>query len=464
MAHVPPLQQPPANVRQPALSCQSDSAAVSSIERFDPTALRCEVLRRSALASRLGLAGDRGVGEDWEDQLFQWLANTARAAWHLLRRGQHQVERTGTATTASGAVTAGGSSVGAVIPGSGHGAGLAPGTGTASERSEPASASGSQSLGSSTQAAGTGTAATTAQHTATETAAGTAPATETTSPRPGRMEAGMAWALGVRDKIAELIRQSVFLSFPKDSIFADPAVEELFQRQCIQYWTPSLNWTVAAMVQIPAWDFAAGHGHRLSLAVHFYGAFIGMVLLHKAFFVSLRGRPWGWRRNRALLLYGFLLCRSVVCHPLPEAFSDAEQGPTPNQGLPWLLHVVAQSGIVATGLILVLHLQKLDTLLVFVTHGVSCGFWAGYATLHLLSDDASWHHPAAMHLMLAYVCVWMQHQREQLDRHTFEQKLLMERGRLLRASESLIRQGTRIDFSISMQLLYQARSLEHITF
>jgi len=154
-----------------------------------------------------------------------------------------------------------------------------------------------------------------------------------------------------------------------------------------------------------------------------------------------------------------------VCHPLlPAAFPDVGQGSSPNPDLPWLLYEVAQSGIVATGLILALQLHKLDTLLLCATHGVACACWAGFAALHLPASDTWWHHLAAVHLLVACVCVWQQHERERLGRHSFEQELLMERGRLLHASECLSRQGTQVDFSAGMQLLYQARSVEHLNF
>jgi len=322
------------------------------------------------------------------------------------------------------------------------------------------SGGGDQTLGSA-HGDRAGLAATTAEDLTTKTAA----ATTTMPPRPGRVKAAVTWARGVRDNIEEFVRHSVFLAFPKDSLFANPVVEELFQRHCMQHWTPSFDWSAAAVVQILAWDMAAGLGHRLGLVLRFYAAFAGMVLLHKVLFLALRGRPWAWRRSRALLLCSFLLGRGVVCNLLlPDAFSDAEQELAPNPDLPRLLYAVAQSGVVATGLILSLHLHKLDTVLVCVAHGVACAFWAGFATLHLPSNEAWWHHLAAMHLMVAYVCVWLQHERERLGRHSFEQELLIERGRILHASECLIRQGTQVDFGICMQLLYQARSLEHVNF
>merc|ERR1712008_421573 len=53
-------------------------------------------------------------------------------------------------------------------------------------------------------------------------------ATETTpSGLPRRVKAAVTWARGVRNRIQEYVKLSVFLAFPQDSLFADPAVEEL---------------------------------------------------------------------------------------------------------------------------------------------------------------------------------------------------------------------------------------------
>jgi len=464
---MPPLQQPSPQVWRPPRAYPRNAAATSSIERFDPTAFRCEVLRRFALESsrsaaereQLGLAGINtdGVGDQWEDQLLQWLASVASAAWRLLRC-HHRVEAVETTAVASEVDTAGiaQGSVGTLSNGSGAQPTQSSSSATTRMGSTVTGARPAETTGSTMgNAAGSPTKAD-ASNAATETAL---------SRSPGRVKAAVTWVCDMRDRVGEFVKLSMFLAFPKDSLFADPAVEELFQRHCMQYWTPRFDWCVAAVVQMLAWDLVAGRGHRLELVLCFYAAFAAMVVLHKVLFLALRGRPQSWRRSRGLLLCGFLLGRGVVCHPLlPAAFPDARQDLSPNPDLPWLLNEVAQSGVVATGLILALQLHKLDTLLLCATHGMACACWAGLAALHLPSSDTWWHHLAAVHLLVACVCVWQQHDRERLSRHSFEQELLIERGRLLRVSDSLTRQGTQVDFGVGIQLLCQARSVEHLNF
>jgi len=465
---MPSLQQPPPQVWRPSRTYPSNAAATSSIERFDPTAFRCDVLQRFALESsqseaereRFGLAGTDGVGDEWEGQLLQWLASVAIAAWRLLWC-HHRAEATETTAAASEADNSG--------MDQGSAATLSNSSGAQPIRSS----SGVRVAETRTGSIATGAIPVETTDSTTANAAGstsTADAgkavTETTlSKSSRRIKAAVTWVRGMRDRVEEYVKLSIFWAFPKNSLFADPAVEELFQRHCMQYWTPRFDWSVAAVVQMLAWDLVAGRGHRLELVLCFYAAFAAMVVLHKVLFLALRGRPQGWRRSRGLLLFGFLLGRSVVCHPLlPAAFPDEEQDPSPNPDLSLLLNELAQSGVVATGLIFALQLHKLDTLLVCATHGVACACWAGFAALHLPSSDTWWHHLAAVHLLVACVCVWQQHDRERLGRHSFELELLMERARLLRASENLSRQGTQVDFGVGIQLLYQARSVEHLNF
>jgi len=471
---MPPLQQPPPQVRRPPRTFPSDAAATSSIERFDPTALRCEVLRRFALESSRSMAERErlrleaiGEGSEPEDQLLLWLASVASAAWRLLRC-HNRAAATEPATTAAETNTA------AMAEGST----ATPSNGSATEPARSGSSSNGSGVGATVSrvdsaATGQAVASSCKDGSSTANATGSAAkvdvcegATETApSKLPERVNAAVSWARGVLGRVEEYVKLSVFLAFPKGSLFADPAVEELFQRHCMQYWTPRFDWSLAAVVQMLAWDLAAGLGHRFAVVLRFYAMFAAMVFSHKMLFIALRGRPRGWRLSRGLLLCSFLLGRGVVCHPiLPAAFPEAKQELSPNPDMSWLLYEVARSGVVATSLILALQLHKLDTLLVCGAHGLACACWAGLAALHMPSNDALWHHPAAVHLLVTFGCVWQQHELERLGRHSFEQELLMERGRLLRASESLTRQGTQVDFTIGMQLLYHARSVEHLNF
>jgi len=402
---------------------------------------------------QLGLAGV-GAGDEWEDQLLQWLGGVANKAWRCLRC-HRRAEATETTAATIEADTAGMAEGSTTTPGNRSGAQPARSSNSITS-SATIGAKVAERAGSTTA----NVAACAIKADAGEAATETAP-----SSLPGRVKAAVTWARVVQDRAEEYVKLSMFLAFPNDSLFADPAVEELFQRHCMQYWTPRFDWSLAAMVQMLAWDLAAGLGHRLRLVLRFYATFAAMVLLHKVLFLALRGRPQGWRWSRGLLLCGFLLGRSVVCHPLlPAAFPDTGQDQLPDSDLPWLLYEVAQSGVVATGLILALQLHKLDTLLLCSTHGLACGCWAGLAVFHMPSSETWWHHLAAVHLLVACVCVWQQHERERLSRDSFEQELLMERGRLLHASECLIRQGNQIDFGIGIQKLYQARSVEHLNF
>jgi len=466
---MPPVRQSQSQVWHPPRTYPSNAAATASIERFDPTALRCEVLRRYALESsrsmagreQLGSAGLNSAGDDWE-QLLQWCASIASAVWRRLGC-HHRVEATETTAPAAAAGTAAAADGSMATPASGSGEQAArsnsgnvatTNTDSTARTSTPHDSSGLASTNETVPAVS-----------ATQADVGKAASETAASGLLGHVKSAVMLARGVRDKVVKYVQLSTFLAFPKDSLFADPAVEELFQRHCMQSWTPQLDLSVAAVVQMLAWDLAAGFGHRLGLVLRFYAAFAARVLFHKALFLALRGRPQGWRRCRGLLLCGFLLGRGVVCHPvLPAAFPDTGQDSSVNPDLPWLLYEIAQSGVVATGLILALQLHTLDTLLLCITHGVACACWAGFAAIHFTSIDAWWHHLAVVHLLVTCICFWQQHERERLSRHAFEQELLMERGRLLHASECLIRQGTQVDFGIGIQLLYQARSVEHLNF
>mmetsp|Transcript_100392 Transcript_100392/g.313743 ORF Transcript_100392/g.313743 Transcript_100392/m.313743 type:complete len:708 (-) Transcript_100392:87-2210(-) len=260
----------------------------------------------------------------------------------------------------------------------------------------------------------------------------------------------------------EYVKMSTFLSFPNDSLFCDPCIEELYQRHRMQQWSPKMDWSLMAFLQMLLWDVAANPSYRLGLVLCFYGAFMTMVLLHKITFVVARERPLPWRKSRGVLLCSFLLGRGVVCHPvitgslLTEPFTESARE-------------AAVSGVVVIGLgmtnlsaVLALQLHTLDTLILCVTHGLACACWAGLA-LQITSGDA-WHTLVAGHVLVACVCVWQQYEQERFDRFSFEQELLTERGTLLHSADSLVRQGTQADFNFAMQVLYKARAVERLHF
>jgi len=279
-------------------------------------------------------------------------------------------------------------------------------------------------------------------------------------PRTGLGGTLAGWVRDRFEGVEEYLKLSTFLAFPGDSLFCDPCIEELYQRHRMQQWSPRLDWSVMALLQMLLWDVAANPSYRLGLVLRFYGAFLAMVLLHKLMFVVARERPQPWRKSRGVLLCSFLLGRGVVCHPLLTGAlrTDASMEPA---------REAAQSGVVVIGLgmtnlsaVLALQLGTLDTLLLCVVHGLACACWAGL-TFQITSGDA-WYTFVAGHLLLACVCVWQQHEQERFDRYSFEQELLMERGTLLHSSDCLVRQGTQVDFNMAMQVLYKARSSEHL--
>merc|ERR1719215_848133 len=117
-----------------------------------------------------------------------------------------------------------------------------------------------------------------------------------------------------------------------------------------------------------------------------------------------------------------------------------------------------------TGLsaILALRVHTLDTLLLCLAHGLACLSWGALALQQPLGT--SWRTLLAGHALVACVCVWQQHEQERLERGAFEQELLMERGRLLRVCDHIVRQGTQADFTRSMQVLFRTRCVEHLNF
>jgi hypothetical protein len=251
---------------------------------------------------------------------------------------------------------------------------------------------------------------------------------------------------------------SVFLQFPGTSLFRNPSFEELYQRHHMQQWSPRLEWASVALVQMLIWDLFSNPQYRLTSVVHFYIAFTALVTLHAALFTALRGAPYWWRISRGVLLCGLLVGRGVVCHPL--LLSELPE--TEAQRTAITVHAATSLiGIGMTNLsgVLALQLHTLDTLLLCIANGIAW-FWV---TLTMPSGEG-WQTLVAGHSLVAFVCIWQQHEQERFERSRFEEELLMERGMLLRSSDCLVRQGTEADFSASMRLLRRARVVEHIHF
>eukprot|EP00747_Dinoflagellata_sp_TGD_P220121 gnl/TRDRNA2_/TRDRNA2_92133_c0_seq1.p1 gnl/TRDRNA2_/TRDRNA2_92133_c0~~gnl/TRDRNA2_/TRDRNA2_92133_c0_seq1.p1 ORF type:complete len:430 (-),score=70.88 gnl/TRDRNA2_/TRDRNA2_92133_c0_seq1:180-1469(-) len=427
---------------------------MSSIDRFDPTELRCEVLRRVAQSQTLreaafphmrerrvaaGAGAEAGAGNP-EDDLWTDLPSPAA----LLKRAVEFVRelcRGGSAPTAAQA-TAGAATAGA---------GAAP----------------------TSDAATTG-AASTAPDAATSTAgeadrgASSSQESSATAAEPVQPQTCLA---GVREylqtQVTRMIHDakvSLFLSFPRDSLFKDPGVEELYQRHHMQHWSPRLDWSGVALVQMLIWDLAANPSYRISLVIRFYVAFVVMVLIHKVVFVAVRGRPRHWSMSRRLLLCGFLLGRGLACHPLLADAVPDEQNQAVQQ-MQAAHHVRAATSLIGLGMtnlsaVLALQLHTLDTLVLCLTHGVACVWWAWLA-LRVPSGDA-WPTLLAGHSLVACVCVWQQHEQERFERANFEQELLVARGMLLRSSDGLVRKSTEAEFNFNMHLLHRARCAEHL--
>mmetsp|Transcript_98524 Transcript_98524/g.299026 ORF Transcript_98524/g.299026 Transcript_98524/m.299026 type:complete len:270 (-) Transcript_98524:155-964(-) len=259
------------------------------------------------------------------------------------------------------------------------------------------------------------------------------------------------------ESLEEYLKICTFTAFPAESLFCDPCVEELYQRHHMQQWSPRFDWSAIAVVQMLVWDLAANPRYRMGLVLRFYGAFMAMVLLHKALFLAARGRPRSWRKSRGVLLCSFLLARGVVCHPLLSTTFPDEQRESTQSGV-----VVIGLGMTNLSAVLALQLHTLDTLLLCVAHGLACTCWTGLA-MQIPFGDA-WHTLVAGHALVAIVCVWQQHEQERFNRYSFEQELLMQRGMLLRSADCLVRQGAQADFNWNLHQLVKARQVEHVNF
>jgi len=256
---------------------------------------------------------------------------------------------------------------------------------------------------------------------------------------------------------------SMYLAFPTDRLFHDPEIEELYQRHHMQQWLPRFDWSCIALLQMLLWDVVANPPYRVMMVLHYYVAFSLVVFLHKATLLAFRGEPWMWRWTRCALLCGFLLGRGAVCHPsIGEQHADARGASAQRSD-----EAQSTSGIIGLGMtglssILALRVHTLDTLLLCAAHGAACMIW-GLLSASVTLGSNTWHTLLASHAMIALVCVWQQHEQERYERIAFEQELLMERGKLLRACDHIERRGSHSDFVLGMQLLYRARLVEQVT-
>eukprot|EP00927_Polykrikos_kofoidii_P079633 TRINITY_DN76427_c0_g1_i1.p1 TRINITY_DN76427_c0_g1~~TRINITY_DN76427_c0_g1_i1.p1 ORF type:complete len:417 (-),score=45.33 TRINITY_DN76427_c0_g1_i1:46-1215(-) len=379
--------------------------ATASIERFDPCELRCEVLRRFAqervrASAAAAAAGAGAFADGVGGSMFGGGEPAVSSGATVQVATAHQTSRTTLVSDAPNAATA-----------------------------EDASA---------------------------EKVAGT-----------GIMEAmAAAWVFmkACFGDWVECGKVFVYLGFPKDSLFLDPCVEELYQLHQMQHWSPRIDWSAVALVQMFLWDVAANPPYRLSLVLHFYGCFAASVVLHRLLFLANRGRPRRWRTTRGILLCGFLLGRGVVCHPvLSEPPTHGDFGGAEES----LQTVQAASSLIGLGMtnlstVMGLQLHTFDTLLLCVAHNLACTCWAVLA-LHM-PLSGSWHMVLAGQTLVACVCIWQQHEQERFDRNSFEQEMLMERGILLRSSDRIARQGTQAEFSSCMRVLYRIRCAEQLNF
>jgi len=396
----------------------SQDAVASSIEQFDPTQLRCEVLRRVAReASRGSIVGVGPLGPGLQDfgeedgtSFQEHLTYVLDCLWSALRfilfgptdddseqsvppMGNQEVKETDSGQSQSSSANANSGNV----------------------------------------------------HTATSR----------------KSRAGAIWSY-LKKQYHNLKRELkiwIFLAFPGDSLFHDPCVEQLYQWQHMQQWSPRVDWSLVAFLQMLVWDLAANPPYLSTLLLHFNSAFLTMILVHKALFLACRGHPKIWRLSRGALLCGFLLGRGAVCHPF---LATALPNDPAEQSVQSMRAASSFIGLGMTNLsaILALQLHTVDTLLLCFAHGLACVCWACLA-MRLSSGDA-WHMLFVGHSLVAFVCVWQQHEQERLERASFEQDLLMKRGLLLRSADCMVRQGTKDDFNVSMHLLYRGRCVEKL--
>lgn len=414
---------------------------IPSVDCFDPTELRCEVLRRAAQEASMRMGGLGGLGDFGRGA-------PPRPLTRSMEQGQAQAANGTPSPPPPQAQTADGTTIDSTPNAAPNGTPTAVPNAMLSATSPPSAPSTVPVL--TRPASQTAAAAAVAQ----TTAAVSAPAGVATTPWQRALDL-------LRKNTHEWIREaklSVFLAFNGDSLFRDPSVEELYQRHHMHQWSPRFEWSSVAWLQMFVWDLVANPRYRLSLICHFYVAFVALVTVHASLFMALRGPPRWWRISRGFLLCSFLVGRGIVCHPLfMSGIPDSDE-----QKTAWTVHAATSLiGIGMTNLsgVLALRLHTLDTLLLCVAHGFAW-FWV---TMTIPSGEG-WQTLLAGHSLVAFVCVWQQHEQERFERSCFEEELLMERGMLLRSADCLVRRGTEADFGTNIRLLHRARVAEHIHF
>jgi len=163
------------------------------------------------------------------------------------------------------------------------------------------------------------------------------------------------------------------------------------------------------------------------------------------------------------VLCAFFVGRGLVCHPLLALAAAADEAENK------ALAIHAATSLIGLGMtnlsgVLALQLNTLDTLMLCAAHLVASACWILLTFRTSPSGGEGWHTLLAGHSLVACVCVWQQHEQERLDRSSFEEELLMERGLLLRSADCLARQSTEANFAVCLGLLHRARRVEHLRF
>eukprot|EP00930_Biecheleria_cincta_P037427 TRINITY_DN25688_c0_g1_i2.p1 TRINITY_DN25688_c0_g1~~TRINITY_DN25688_c0_g1_i2.p1 ORF type:complete len:445 (+),score=99.04 TRINITY_DN25688_c0_g1_i2:26-1360(+) len=433
--------------------------AFASIEIFDPTALRCEVLRRYAMEAQArqnlvrAATGDGGsfAGQAAAAPTTQQPATAAADA-----QGQAPSQRGGM-DSAGQAATAGQTTA-------------APGT-----QGQAADASAGQGVAGDPDERATAACESTAVPTADIAKAAKAgqPGLEKQPSCNSHFISALCsnflkvpaklWGL-IGDQarlLMDLFKTFTYLSFKSDSLFHSPCVEELYQRNRLQHWSPKLDWSVIAFLQMFIWDLAANPSFRLRLLFLFYAASMVLVFAHKCFVLILPCRPVHLRAGRGVLMCSFFLGRWLACQPLLVAPVPDDPAAMSVQSLKVASSLIGL-GMTNLSAVLALQLDTLDTFLLCVSHFIACATWAVVA-LQIAAGEAL-QTLILGHCVVACVCIWQQHEQERFDRISFEQELLMARGLLLRNSDNVARQSAQADFSCAYQVLHQARVVQHINF
>merc|ERR1712196_716949 len=115
----------------------------------------------------------------------------------------------------------------------------------------------------------------------------------------------------------------------------------------------------------------------------------------------------------------------------------------------WLTHLP---------MLFTLQFQTLDTLIFCVVNGLISLFWIVFMLQMPIGDQL--HMLFIGNFLIPCFVFWQQREQERMERVSFEQDLILERGFLLRSADRLVRGFVQhADHRTNMELLHRARSV-----